>query len=154
MATYISLVKFTDKGIQAAKQTTERVADWSAKVRSRGVSIKQMYWTLGQYDQVCIFEGTRRRDGRQRVTRGGHAGQHPHTDNACFHSQRDGEHFGQDAVMAKPRGRRSDQRQDNGTRNAGGKDRRIEDRFLKLFRLRRDYSESFRERAACQGKSW
>src|SRR6476659_8432163 len=56
MATYISLVKFTDKGIQAAKQTTERVADGSAKVQSRGVSIKQMYWTLGQYDQVCIFE--------------------------------------------------------------------------------------------------
>jgi uncharacterized protein with GYD domain len=21
-----------------------------------GVSIKQMYWTLGQYDRVCIFE--------------------------------------------------------------------------------------------------
>ena len=56
MATYISLVKFTDKGIQAAKQTSERVADWSAKVQSRGVSIKQMYWTLGHYDQVCIFE--------------------------------------------------------------------------------------------------
>ena len=56
MATYISLVQFTDKGIQAAKETTERVADWSAKVKSRGVSIKQMYWTLGHYDQVCIFE--------------------------------------------------------------------------------------------------
>ena len=56
MATYISLVQFTDKGIQAAKQTTERVADWSAKVQSRGVNIKQMYWTLGHYDQVCIFE--------------------------------------------------------------------------------------------------
>jgi len=25
-------------------------------VQSMGVSIKQMYWTLGQYDQVCIFE--------------------------------------------------------------------------------------------------
>ena len=54
--TYISLVQFTDKGIQAAKQTSERVAEWSAKVQSRGVSIKQMYWTLGHYDQVCIFE--------------------------------------------------------------------------------------------------
>jgi uncharacterized protein with GYD domain len=21
-----------------------------------GVTIKQMYWTLGEYDQVCIFE--------------------------------------------------------------------------------------------------
>ena len=54
--TYISLVQFTDKGIQAAKQTTQRVAAWAAKVQSMGVTIKQMYWTLGQYDQVCIFE--------------------------------------------------------------------------------------------------
>ena len=56
MATYISLVQFTDKGIRAAKETTQRVAEWSATVRSMGVSIKQMYWTLGQYDQVCVFE--------------------------------------------------------------------------------------------------
>jgi len=56
MPTYISLVQFTDKGAQAAKETTHRVADWTAKVQSKGVSIKQMYWTLGQYDQVCVFE--------------------------------------------------------------------------------------------------
>jgi uncharacterized protein with GYD domain len=56
MPTYISLVQFTDKGIQAAKQTTQRVADWAAKVQPMGVSIKQMYWTLGHYDQVCVFD--------------------------------------------------------------------------------------------------
>src|SRR5262245_50469834 len=56
MPTYISLVQFTDKGIQAAKETTRRLADWSAKVKPLGVNIKQMYWTLGQYDQVCVFE--------------------------------------------------------------------------------------------------
>jgi len=54
--TYISLVKFTEKGIQNAKQTTQRLATWQAKVQSMGVIIKQMYWTLGEYDQVCIFE--------------------------------------------------------------------------------------------------
>jgi uncharacterized protein with GYD domain len=56
MATYISLVQFTDKGMGAAKETTQRVANWAAQVQSMGVSIKQMYWTLGQYDQVCVFE--------------------------------------------------------------------------------------------------
>ena len=40
MATYISLVQFTDKGIHAAKETTQRVADWAAKVQSKGVTIK------------------------------------------------------------------------------------------------------------------
>jgi len=49
-------VQFTEKGIQAAKQTTQRVADWAAAVQPIGVSIKQMYWTLGHYDQVCIFD--------------------------------------------------------------------------------------------------
>src|SRR5437016_8981507 len=56
MATYISLVEFTDKGIHAVKETTQRVADWAAKVQSMGVTIKQMYWTLGHYDQICVFE--------------------------------------------------------------------------------------------------
>src|SRR5215471_13591584 len=56
MATYISLVQFTDKGIHAARETTHRVAEWAAKVLSMGVTVKQMYWTLGHYDQVCVFE--------------------------------------------------------------------------------------------------
>jgi uncharacterized protein with GYD domain len=56
MPTYISLVQFTDKGLQAAKETTRRVADWAAKVQPMGVNIKQMYWTLGHYDQVCVFD--------------------------------------------------------------------------------------------------
>jgi uncharacterized protein with GYD domain len=56
MPTYISLVQFTDKGIQAAKETTKRVAAWAAKVQPMGVSIKHMYWTLGHYDQVCVFD--------------------------------------------------------------------------------------------------
>jgi uncharacterized protein with GYD domain len=56
MPTYISLVQFTDKGIQAVKETTHRVTDWAARVKEMGVSIKDMYWTLGHYDQVCVFE--------------------------------------------------------------------------------------------------
>jgi len=56
MPMYISLVQFTDKGIQAAKETTQRMTDWAAKVKPMGVSIKDMYWTLGHYDQVCVFE--------------------------------------------------------------------------------------------------
>jgi uncharacterized protein with GYD domain len=32
------------------------VADWATKVQSMGVNVKHMYWTLGEYDQVCVFE--------------------------------------------------------------------------------------------------
>ena len=35
MPTYVSLVQFTDNGIQAAKETAQRVADWASKVESR-----------------------------------------------------------------------------------------------------------------------
>jgi uncharacterized protein with GYD domain len=65
MPTYISLVQFTDNGIRAAKDTTHRVADWAGKVKSRGVSIKQIGVRLRR---------PRRRDSRRRVTRGGYAG--------------------------------------------------------------------------------
>src|SRR2546430_15422728 len=58
MPTYISLVQFTAKGIQAAKETTQRVADWATRGQSMGVRGKEMYWTLGEYDQVCVFEAT------------------------------------------------------------------------------------------------
>ena len=54
--TYISLVQYTDRGIQAVKETTRRVAEFAGKVQPLGVSVKQLYWTLGQYDQVCVFD--------------------------------------------------------------------------------------------------
>src|SRR5262245_32903010 len=56
MPPYASLVQFTDKGIQAAQETTQRIADWASKVQSRAGSIEEKHWTLGQYDQVCVFD--------------------------------------------------------------------------------------------------
>src|SRR5438477_13060352 len=67
MATYISLVQFTDKGIHAAKETTQRVAEWGAKVLSKGVTIKHVYWTLGQSDQVFVFDAPSDAPGSRRV---------------------------------------------------------------------------------------
>src|SRR5438067_11675554 len=100
MATYISLVQFTDKGIHAAKETTQRVAEWAAKVQSKGVTLKHMYWTLGQYDQVMRLRGTGRRDGRQRVAVRGHAGQHPDANAARFYQRRDGKDSRQHCLTA------------------------------------------------------
>jgi uncharacterized protein with GYD domain len=56
MPTYISLVRFTDKGIQAVKGTAQRAGAWTAAVQKMGLTVKQIYWTLGAYDGVCIFE--------------------------------------------------------------------------------------------------
>jgi uncharacterized protein with GYD domain len=56
MATYISLLNFTDQGISSVKETTKR-ADKVRKAAGKfGVTVKEIYWTMGQYDLVTIFE--------------------------------------------------------------------------------------------------
>lgn len=56
MVTYIALASFTDQGIKNIKETTRRadaVKELGAKF---GVNMKEIYWTLGQYDLVVFFE--------------------------------------------------------------------------------------------------
>jgi uncharacterized protein with GYD domain len=56
MVTYIGLLNFTEKGIQGIKTTTQRAAA-AKEVASRfGVNMREIYWTLGQYDLVCVLE--------------------------------------------------------------------------------------------------
>jgi uncharacterized protein with GYD domain len=56
MAMYVVLFNFTDQGIRNVKDTTKRAAAFKEVAKSAGVSVKEMYWTLGQYDLVAIIE--------------------------------------------------------------------------------------------------
>ena len=56
MATYIMLSKFTDQGIRSVKETTKRAEAFKEKVRKLGANIKDIYWTLGEYDVVATIE--------------------------------------------------------------------------------------------------
>ena len=56
MATYIMLSKFTDQGIRSVKETTKRAESFKEKVQKLGANIKDIYWTLGEYDIVATFE--------------------------------------------------------------------------------------------------
>jgi uncharacterized protein with GYD domain len=56
MATYISLLNFTEKGIQEIKNTSEREKAMEAAAKKFGASVKQAYWTLGGFDGVLILE--------------------------------------------------------------------------------------------------
>ena len=56
MVTYIGLMSFTDKGIQGVKQTTQRAAAAKEVGQRMGVNMRQIYWTLGQHDIVCVLE--------------------------------------------------------------------------------------------------
>lgn len=56
MNTYLSLLKFTEKGIQTVKQTTQRAAAAKEIGKRMGVNMRDIYWTLGEYDVVCVLE--------------------------------------------------------------------------------------------------
>jgi len=56
MATYIVLANFTDKGVHEAKDTIKRADKFKEMAKAAGVTIKEMYWTIGTCDIVTICE--------------------------------------------------------------------------------------------------
>ena len=56
MATYIVLSSFTDQGIRTVKDTTKRAEQVREMAKKFGATVKEIYWTLGAYDVVAIFE--------------------------------------------------------------------------------------------------
>ena len=56
MATYILLGHFTEQGIRNVKDTTKRAEAVKELGNKAGVTVKELYWTLGQYDVVAIFD--------------------------------------------------------------------------------------------------
>jgi uncharacterized protein with GYD domain len=56
VATYISLWNFTDQGIRTVKDTTKRAGIVRETAQKVGVTVKDIYWTLGTCDGVVIFE--------------------------------------------------------------------------------------------------
>jgi uncharacterized protein with GYD domain len=57
MATYISLMKFTDQGIKDIKQAPERIEKAFKGLEAVGGKIVDFYATMGEYDYVAIAEG-------------------------------------------------------------------------------------------------
>ena len=56
MSTYIALAKFTDQGLKSVKDTVKR-ADTARETASKyGVQMKDIYWTLGEYDIVILLD--------------------------------------------------------------------------------------------------
>jgi uncharacterized protein with GYD domain len=56
MATYVLLASFTDQGIRNVKDTTKRAEAFREMAKKVGATVKDLYWTLGQYDVVTILE--------------------------------------------------------------------------------------------------
>lgn len=56
MATYIVLANFTDQGIRNVKDTAKRADVFKELAKSLGATVKDVYWTLGQYDVAAVVE--------------------------------------------------------------------------------------------------
>lgn len=56
MATYIMLANFTDQGIRGVKDTVRRAEAFTEQAKAGGVTVKDIYWALGQYDIVSVVE--------------------------------------------------------------------------------------------------
>ncbi len=56
MATFITTIKFTEKGIQGIQESPKRAAAFKAAAKTMGVKISGLYWTLGAFDGVIVFE--------------------------------------------------------------------------------------------------
>ena len=56
MATYISLLQFTDQGIRNVKDTVKRGEAAIAEAEKVGMKITEEFWTMGAYDVVVLFD--------------------------------------------------------------------------------------------------
>lgn len=54
MATYLSLINFTDEGARHIKDSPKRARVFDAAAEAAGVTIVGQYWTIGNYDGVLI----------------------------------------------------------------------------------------------------
>ena len=56
MPTYISLIRWTEKGISSLKDAPKRIDDAKKMFRAAGAEMKAFYFVLGQYDMVVVSE--------------------------------------------------------------------------------------------------
>ena len=56
MVRYLSLISFTDQGIQAVDQSCERAGKFRATIESAGGKLVATYWAVGEYDGAFILE--------------------------------------------------------------------------------------------------
>ena len=56
MPTYISLIRWTEKGIASVKGAPKRIDEAKKMFRASGAEMKAFYLVMGQYDMVVISE--------------------------------------------------------------------------------------------------
>ena len=57
MATYISLINWTEEGIKNVKESPQRFNAFKKALQAAGGKVIGFYLTMGRYDMVVIIEG-------------------------------------------------------------------------------------------------
>lgn len=56
MPTYVSLLHWTDDGVKHFQDTTARAKDFTKLVETRGGKVRELVWTVGEYDLVSVID--------------------------------------------------------------------------------------------------
>ena len=56
MATYVSLIRFTEQGARNVRETRQRAAAFRDAAKKAGVTVREQYWTLGKYDGLLVLD--------------------------------------------------------------------------------------------------
>jgi len=57
MATYVTMLDYTQKGLDNIKESPRRAAAFRESAAKAGITIKDLYWTTGGHDGVLVMEG-------------------------------------------------------------------------------------------------
>jgi uncharacterized protein with GYD domain len=56
MTTYVSLINWTEQGIRNFRDTSQRAEEFTKLVESSGGTVRELLWTVGEYDIVCVAD--------------------------------------------------------------------------------------------------
>jgi len=56
MSSYVSLINWTEQGVRNFRDTVRRAEDFSRLVESVGGTVRELLWTVGEYDVVHVAE--------------------------------------------------------------------------------------------------
>jgi len=53
---FVTLFRYTEKGVTNFKQTTKRAKDFVKKAEGAGCKVSEFRWTQGRYDGVVLYD--------------------------------------------------------------------------------------------------
>lgn len=101
MAFYVTLARFTEKGLHDVKDTVKRGEAFTSRAKTYGATVKEFLWTQGAFDMGDDHRGAGRRDRGGAGARRAEARQCDLRDVARLHRVRDGEDPGKDALSRR-----------------------------------------------------